>query len=203
MCPTHMFWVKSRSSFPVDFEYFGRVKTAGNHTTEPLPNLDAPTGIWKQSLPPSRSKSKFQRMQRCPSIQPPPISSSSQDFPAFPCWIKLKGGILVRQLPLLPLLPPHTHWLQMTVCCGLGASHRGAWQDGRREGRGACCVFFYGRYVCYGKVVGLCCFVFPSGTRVIWCVSGALMGLSEQYNISEYPRRIFDTGNGPVCNVRF
>lgn len=87
------------------------------------------------------------------------------------------------------------------MAAGLGALHRGA---GRTEwGGGACCVFFYGRYVCYRKVVGLCCSVFPTQAEVIWCVSGAQVCLETIEHFCEYPRRTFDTGNSPVCNVKF
>lgn len=124
----------------MDFEYSCHVKTARSHTTESLPNLDHnSTGIWNNHF---LFHAQSKNLQRCPRIEPPPLSSSSQDFLAFPFQMKLKVGILVRQL----LLPPHTHtgfkW-QSGVAAGLGALHRG---PGRRGGL-VVSFFMAGMYV--------------------------------------------------------
>lgn len=78
--------MKSRScdssSFPVDFEYFCRVKTAGNRTTKPLPNLDAPLGF--ETITSSLVLKVKTPKDATLSQDRAPLSSSSQDFQHFP-----------------------------------------------------------------------------------------------------------------------
>lgn len=111
--------------------------------SEPLPNLDSPLGF--ETITSSRGCNAVlgSSLLHCQVLV--------KIFLAFPGQIKLKGGILVRPELLLLLLPPQTHWLQMTVCCGcwLGCLTQGAQQDGgwgEAGVGGLLCLFF--RKVC-------------------------------------------------------
>lgn len=135
-------------------------------------------------------------MQRCPRIKPPPLSSSSQDFLAFPFRMKLKAGILVRQL----LLPPHTLASNDSLVWLLGWV---PYTGGLAGGVDLLCLFLW--QVCMllkGRGTLLFCF---SNVGQCDLLSSRCCNVSQQ-TIEHFlgdPRRTFDTGSGPVLNDNF
>lgn len=137
-------------------------------------------------------------MQRCPRIEPPPLSSSCRDFLAFPFQMKLKVGILVRQL----LLRPHTHTLASSDSLVLLLGWV-PYTGGLAGGVDLLCLFLW--QVCMllkGRGTLLFCFS-NAGQCDLLCSRCSNVSQQTIEHFPEYPRRIFDTGKGPVLNVKF
>lgn len=182
----------------MDFEYSCHVKTAGSHTTESLPNLDHnSTGIWNNHFL-FHAQSKNSRG----------------------CNVVLGSSLLHSQVQVKIswhfLFKWSWKWefLSGSCCClhthTLASSDSLVWllgwvpyTGGLAGGVDLLCLFLW--QVCMllkGRGTLLFCFS-NAGQCDLLCSRCSNVSQQTIEHFPEYPRRIFDTGNGPVVNVKF